>query len=330
MTNPHFNVIGIGNALVDILCFVEDEFLATHELTKSTMQLSTHEHQSQLLHSLPEFTQASGGSAANTVASLAGLGLNAALIGSVGADSWGDFYSDDLKKMHVTPLVAQSSDQTGTSIVLVTPDSERTMHTHLGAAARVPSHTYSEELSTCHILYTEVYAFDKAQQKVAALRAIENVHNHDNTVAISLSDAGCVQRHQEDFIKLVQQSDIVFGNESEFCQLFEIDEQPISYELLTAHRQLSGKTTVLTQSARGCTVMTQDAIFSTPAKTPAQLIDLTGAGDQFAAGFLYGVLTGQPLVDCAHLGIDLATEVISHVGPRIDISDLVRIATKSS
>jgi sugar/nucleoside kinase (ribokinase family) len=330
MTDSLYDVIGLGNALVDILVFVDEQFLSDHNLTKSSMLLCTQEDQSQLLNDLSTFSQSSGGSAANTVASLAGLKNAAGLIGSVSSDEWGTFYKSELQSLGVAPLIETVEGATGTSIVMITPDSERTMNTHLGSASTVPAHSFLQELSNTRLLYIEGYAYDTDDQKYAAQQAIERVHDAGNVVAISLSDAGCVERHHEDFLRLLKNVDIVVGNESEFCQLFGIPVQEITHEILSNHKHMCSNIAVITQSARGCTVMDSTSIFSVEARVPSQLVDLTGAGDQFTAGFLHGLLHDKPLLVCAQYGIELATRVIAQVGSRLEISDLDHFMIKNS
>ncbi len=330
MTSSHFDIIGMGNAIVDILSFVDEYFLASHQLTKSSMQLSSQESQTEILRELDSFTQMSGGSAANTIASIAGMNLNAGFIGCVAHDSWGEFYFNDLVTLGVTPLLGDVEGITGTSVILITPDSERTMHTHLGAASHVSPHSWDKELSHAKLLYIEGYAYDTRDQKNAANKAVEIVHSCGNKVAISLSDAACVDRHHSDFIELTKHADIAIGNEAEFCRLFDIAEQEITNEILIANKHLCSDITVVTQSSRGCTVTDGETIFSVPAQAPEKLVDLTGAGDQFAAGFLSGILSHRTLRESAQWGVELATRVIAHVGSRIVISDLTQIASKYS
>ena len=324
--NLNLDVISIGNAIVDILVVVDDEFLEEHNLVKSTMRLCSAQEQQAILGGISEFSHASGGSAANTVSSIAGLGAKAGFLGSIANDHWGLMFEESFKKTGVVILVETIIDaelSTGTSAILVTPDSERTMNTHLGAAAYISRSTIRPDIiKQTPILFVEGYAFDKESAKDAMTTAVKLSQASGNRVAVTLSDPECVNRHHADFVELINEVDIVFANEAEICRLWEIENQQIDENIIEKYSKLTAPITVITQSERGCTVISEGNSFSLPAISPNKLIDVTGAGDQFAAGFLFGLVRNWDLATSAKFGIELATLVISRIGPRLEKYEL--------
>ena len=323
-SQPH--VVAIGNAIVDIVAYTDNSFLVSHNLTKSAMQLCSRKEQDSLLGGLTVQSHTSGGSAANTMTSLAGLGLHSGFIGTVADDEWGKIFIKSLEDARVTSYVEKIVNEdvsSGTCVVLVTPDSERTMNTHLGAAAHITKATLDlKVIRAAPYLYIEGYAYDRDSEKAAVIHAMKIARAAKNSVVLALSDAACVERHHRDFSHLVKNVDIIFANEAELCALFGVNEQVVTEQLLLANKDLCAPLTVVTQSERGCLIMNNSTIVSLPARTPDTLVDLTGAGDQFAAGFLFGIINNYSLEWSGKCGIVLATEVISRLGPRIDLHKL--------
>lgn len=322
-------IVAIGNAIVDILASVDDELLARNSLTKASMHLCSHAEQDKLLSEVYDFSTEAGGSAANTINSLSGLGIKAGFMGTIADDHWGLMFEESFKQNGVTSLVETITDSetiTATSVILITQDSERTMNTHLGASGLISKSTLNfDAISQSEILYIEGYAFDKPEAKQAVLNAVAHSHSLNNKVALTLSDPDCVKRHHADFIELISNVDIVFANESEMARLWQCSESDITPAYVKSKETVCPTTTIITQSERGCTIMDNGEILSVPAKMPTELVDLTGAGDQFAAGYLYGFINGWMPQLCGQLAVDLATNVIAKVGPRIKRSELARI-----
>lgn len=319
-------VIGIGNAIVDILALVDDEFITAHQLEKSSMRLCTRDDQQLILDDISDFTATSGGSAANTISSLAGLGLETGFIGTIANDEWGTSFKSSLTAIGAETyvnVVDNPAVSSGTSVILVTPDSERTMNTHLGAAADITTDSIKDDvISSSGITYVEGYLYDTDEQKHAVEKAFRIAHDNSQRVALTLSDSFCVVRHREDFLSLIKNVDIVFANESEICTLWDIEQRDVTHDDIRAHQDMCAPVTVITKSERGCTVLDNNELISVDA-IETELVDLTGAGDQFAAGYLYGVSHGWSTHRCAHAGIVLATHVISQMGPRIETKDLI-------
>ena len=319
-------IVAIGNAIVDVLTFVDDEFLLRHNIEKSSMNLCSHIEQENLFSEVEDFVCEAGGSAANTINSLAGLGVNSGFMGVIANDHWGLMFEESFRRSGAVSLVEMkdtAESVSGTSLVLITPDSERTMNTHLGTASKISSSTFRDEiLLTTPLLYIEGYAFDEPESKQAVLHAIEICHSKNQLGSLTLSDQHCVARHQEDFINLVGKVDILFANEKEILQLWKSTDSQISHDSISSNMDLLAPISVITQSERGCTVISNGDIIEVPAKTPTDLTDLTGAGDQFAAGFLFGAINGWDLTRSARFGVELATNVISQIGPRISPNEL--------
>jgi sugar/nucleoside kinase (ribokinase family) len=313
---PRYDVVGIGNALVDVIAHAPDSFLAQHELVKGSMQLIDADQARQLYTALGTAVEMSGGSAANTMCGVASLGGRAAYIGKVSDDELGDVFGHDLNAVGVAfrPGPPESEAPTGRSIIVVTPDAQRTMNTYLGAAELLSSDDLDEAtIGDGAVLYMEGYLFDRDDAKKAFRRAAGVAHAAGRTVSLSLSDSFCVDRHRVDFAALVRDEvDILFGNDDELCSLYELDSLDEAIDRVRRECQLAA----VTCGKRGSYVVTADDVFDVAAEPVRRVLDTTGAGDLYAAGFLYGFTRGVPLGECGRLGSIAAAEVISHVGPR--------------
>lgn len=326
-----FSVLGIGNAIVDILARVDDKFLDQHVLVKSNMALTSIEEQQVILEDLDDFTVASGGSVANTMSSLAGLKNSVAFIGRVSDDKWGKFFESGMNQIGVQTdlnvVSSQAKQGSGTSVILITPDGERTMNTHLGVASSVDPSCINEDLvSNCEIVYIEGYLYDSSE----TIRAIELVialgKSKDKKIAFTLSDSFCVERHREAFKKLLKDVDILFANQAEFCSLFEINNQKLDVETIDEYLDLLPAVAAITQSERGCTIIENKQCTFMPTEAILSPKDLTGAGDQFAAGFLHMISKGACAVDAGQFGMKLAAKVISKIGPRLTLEEIESIS----
>lgn len=311
-----FHVVGIGNALVDVIGQVEDDFLHQHQLVKGSMDLVDTDRAIRLYESLGSGLETSGGSAANTMAGIAALGGKVAFVGKVADDTLGDVFARDMENVgvHFRSGGAGTSLPTGRCIIAVTPDAQRTMNTFLGISTLLNFDDVDSDLvSAGAVLYLEGYLFDRDEAKEAFRRAANRAHKSGRIVSLTLSDAFCVDRHRADFRGLVADDvDLLFGNEAELLSLYETD----TFEAAIAQLRLDCHVAVITRSEKGAVVLTRDEVHEVPAVPVSEVVDTTGAGDLFAAGFLYGYTHGHGLVDSARIGAIAAAEVISHVGPR--------------
>jgi len=329
--NPTLDVVAIGNALVDVLAPAKDADLETLGLVKGTMALVDLARSEAIYDTLGETTEASGGSAANTVAGVAALGGRAAFIGRVADDALGQAFTHDIRSVGVafdptpTPAVPGSA-VTGHCLVLVTDDAERTMATHLGVASDFgPGDLNSEYLSSAAVLYLEGYLWDQPSAKAGMREAMDVAHAHDTAVALTLSDPFCVQSHQAEFLELLTGDlEMLFANEDEIMLLFGATDFDAAVEAVAE----TGVLAVLTRGAAGSVVVTSAGTIAIPAEPVAAVVDTTGAGDLFAAGFLYGITNGLSPEDSARLGGVCAAEIISHVGAR-PWADLRKLAVKA-
>lgn len=318
--------MGIGNALVDVISHAPDDFLATHELVKGSMALIDTDRAVELYRALGTAVEMSGGSAANTMCGVASFGGRAAYIGKVSADELGDVFGHDLHAVGVAFRPGRPSVDvpTGRCIIVVTPDAQRTMNTYLGVSSLLHSDDLDEDtIAAGEVLYMEGYLFDRDDAKAAFRRAAEVAHAHGRKVSLTLSDSFCVDRHRADFRALVRDEvDILFGNEDELVSLYEADDL---HQAIDAVRRECGLAAI-TAGPEGSYVVTPDDIIKVGAEPVARVLDTTGAGDLYAAGFLHGYTTGASLERCAELGSIAAAEVISHVGPRplVELRTLVR------
>jgi sugar/nucleoside kinase (ribokinase family) len=313
---PRFDVVGIGNALVDVIAHAPDDFLEAHELVKGSMTLVETERAVQLYEALDAAVEMSGGSAANTMCGVASFGGRAAYVGKVNGDGLGEVFGHDLRAVGVS-FQAAGDDHgmpTGRCVIVVTPDAQRTMNTYLGVSSLLSVDDIDRGvISDSKILYMEGYLYDRNDAKDAFRHASQIAHRHRRTVSLTLSDSFCVDRHRADFRALVRDSvDLLFGNEEELLALYELD----SFDAAVAALRDECEMAAVTRGSEGCVIITPDEVLSVPAVPVDRVIDTTGAGDLFAAGFLFGMTTGRDLVECGRLGSVAAAEVIGHVGPR--------------
>ncbi|ABC20954.1 PfkB [Rhodospirillum rubrum ATCC 11170] len=327
MHEPRFDVAGIGNAIVDVLSHADDAFLATNDLPKGGMTLIDETRAEVLYASMGPGIEASGGSAANTMAGLASLGARTAFIGKVRDDALGAIFRHDITSIGVTFPTAPLTEGPSTArcLILVTPDAERTMNTYLGACTQLaPDDIDAEVIADSAITYIEGYLWDQPAAKTAILQAAAQARKAGRKVALSLSDSFCVDRHRDTFLELVDNHvDILLANEHEVMALFG------SADLDQATAALRGRCAlaVVTRSAKGCRIVSAESVTDVPAETVDHLVDTTGAGDQFAAGFLFGLCRGYEPKLCARIGAIAAAEVVSHFGARPEaasLADLVK------
>lgn len=313
---PEYDVVGIGNALVDVIAHADDEFLDTEGLVKGSMTLIETDRAVGLYRALGSAVEMSGGSAANTMCGVASFGGSAAYIGKVSSDDLGQVFGHDLRAVGVQfrPGQPEGETPTGRCIIVVTPDAQRTMNTYLGVSSLLhPSDIDEAAVAAGKVLYMEGYLFDRDDAKAAFRLAAQVSHQAGRKVSITLSDSFCVDRHRDDFRALVSDEvDILFGNEDELCSLYEIDTFDAAVAAVRADSELA----VITRGASGSVIITRDSIIEIPAEPVDAVLDTTGAGDLYAAGFLYGFTHGRSLEECGYLGSVAAAEVISHVGPR--------------
>jgi sugar/nucleoside kinase (ribokinase family) len=313
---PEFDVVGVGNALVDVIAHADDGFIHQHELVKGSMTLVDTDRALYLYRALGSAVEMSGGSAANTMCGVASLGGRAAYVGKVSNDDLGNVFGHDLRAVGVQfrPGAPEADTPTGRCIIVVTPDAQRTMNTYLGVSSLLqPADIHEETVALGKVLYMEGYLYDRPAAKDAFRHAASVAHANGRQVSLTLSDSFCVDRHRDDFRTLVtDQVDILFGNEDELRSLYQVE----SFDAAIAAVRTDCHLAVITMGAQGCAIVTKDEVLHTPAEPVEQVLDTTGAGDLFAAGFLFGYTRELPLVECAKLGAIAAAEVISHVGPR--------------
>ncbi len=327
MAAPRFDVLGIGNAIFDILAHVEDDFVVHEKLAKGSMRLVDANEIARLYADLGQVVRISGGSAGNTVAGVASLAGKAAFIGKVAGDEFGDAYRHDMRGVGVAFDTEALKDgaPTASRLGLVTPDGERTMNTFLGASTELGTGEIDAKLiAAANVTYLEGYLFDKPEAKQAFRAAADIASKAGRKTALTLSDAFCVDRHRDDFRHLVQNDvDILFANETEIPALFQVN----SFEEAVTAVRGACDVAVLTRSADGSTIVTADETITVKPEPVAKVSDVTGAGDLYAAGFLYGLTRGLPLAACGPLGSIAAAEVISHIGARPETS-LAELARK--
>jgi len=315
-SDAKFDVVGIGNALVDVIAHASDTFLDEHGLTKGWMDLIDTERAVQLYRALGSAVEMSGGSAANTMCGVASFGGTAAYIGKVTDDELGRVFGHDLLAVGVQFRPGEHDDRepTGRCIIVVTPDAERTMNTFLGASSLLGVPDVDEgAVADGRILYMEGYLYDRPEAKEAFRHAAGIAHDAGRIVSLTLSDSFCVDRHRQDFLDLVSDEvDLLFGNEAELVSLYETETFEEAVAELREHCEFAA----ITVGAKGSIIVTADDLIEVPPVAVTKVIDTTGAGDLYAAGFLHGLTSGRPLPECGHLGSIAAAEVISHVGPR--------------
>jgi sugar/nucleoside kinase (ribokinase family) len=329
LTSPTYDVVAIGNAIVDILAQAEDSFIEEIGVAKGSMQLIFSPEDADALYAkMGPGREISGGSAANTVAGIAALGGRTAFIGQVADDQLGQVFAHDIRAAGVDFDTAVRPGQPATArcLIFVTPDGQRTMNTFLGASQFLPAAALDEALiANGAILYLEGYLWDPEEPRAAMRKAIEIARAAGRKVAFTLSDVFCISRHGDDFRKLIEDGmiDILFANENELLALCEREE----FEAAVQH--LHGKVPVLvvTRSEKGAIALVGDERVEVPAEPIARLVDTTGAGDMFAAGFLHGQAQGRPVRDSLRLGALCAAEIIQHYGARAEV-DLKELAAE--
>ena len=311
-----FDVIAMGNAIVDVIAPVDDDFLLTHKIAKGMMTLIDEYRANHLYNAFSERREVAGGSAANTMAGLASLGARGMFVGKVKADRLGKSFADSLRGISVRFTTAPASDgpSTACSLIAVAPDGQRSMNTYLGAARELsPADIEAEDIAAADILYIEGYLWDAQSAKAASRKAIAIAKESGTKVAFTLSDPFCVGRYREEFLELMENDlDIVFANEEEAKALFEVD----TFDEVLQQMERWGGIAALTRSEKGCVAVHGSEVHVIDAAPVTQVIDTTGAGDQFAAGFLYGLVRGKGLGVCGRLGALAAGEIISHYGAR--------------
>jgi len=324
MTEPRFDVVGLGNAIVDVLAHADDDFLASHDLNKGTMTLIDADMAGKLYEDMGPAVECSGGSAANSIACLASLGGKGAFIGKVRDDQLGEAFRHDIKTLGVDFSTSFATDGVPTArcLIFVTPDAQRTMQTYLGACVDLgPDDVDEGVIADSQVTYLEGYLWDPPKAKEAFVKAATLAHDAGRRVSLSLSDPFCVDRHRAEFLDLVNEHvDILFANEEEILSLYEVDDFDAAMQKVRGHCQIAA----LTRGEKGSVVISGDEVHVIDSE-PASPVDTTGAGDAYAGGFLYGLTQGYDLAKCARIGSIAATQVIGHVGARPDIplKDLV-------
>ena len=306
-------ILGIGNAIVDVLCKVTDDFLIQHSLTKSTMKLIDEKEFKKLLSSLEIVETISGGSVANSIVGLSQLGNKVGFIGKVSDDELGQKYEDGLNKERVKYLYKKKKENisTGSCLILITPDSERTMCTFLGTAGKINDNDVNEnDIRNAEIIFLEGYLWDEGDPKKAFDKAIAN----SKKVAMSLSDLFCVERHKNHFLELVKTKlDIIFANEKEIMTLINAK----SFDEAVSFSKEIKKNVIITRGGEGAIAISDNNIVEIRAKENLNIKDLTGAGDLFAAGYLHGVIHNLKIKECLEKGTELSSKIIQKIGARI-------------
>ena len=319
MAEKTYDVVGIGNAIVDIIARCDDGFLSKHDLAKGSMRLIDADEANRLYASMGPAVERSGGSVANAIAGLASFGAKCGFIGRVAADQFGGIFRHDIRSLGVAyDTLPADGAPTARCLILVTPDGERTMNTFLGASVDFrPEDLDLGLIGAAKIVYLEGYLFDRDEAKAAFRKAARAAKKAGAKVALTLSDALCVDRHRADFKKLVREgADIVFANEKEIATLYQVN----SFEEAADAALRDCEMAVLTRSEAGSVIVAAGETIQISAEKVSQVVDLTGAGDLYAAGFLYGLTHGAPLPACGRLGSLAAGEAIGHIGARPEIS----------
>jgi len=326
MAEKIYDVVGIGNAIVDIIARCDDAFLSKHDLDKGFMRLIDADEAAKLYEAMGPATERSGGSVANSIAGLASFGAKCGFIGRVAADQFGGIFRHDIRSLGIayTTSPAEDGAPTARCLVLVTPEGERTMNTFLGASVDfAPGDLDPDLIEGAKIVYLEGYLFDKDAAKSAFREAAKRAKASGAKVALTLSDPFCVERHRDDFRRLVKEdADIVFANEKEITTLYEVNSFDEAADAALQDCELA----VLTRSEEGSMILGAGKTTEIPADPVSKVMDATGAGDLYAAGFLFGITQGLPVETCGRLGSLAAAEVISHIGARPE-SSLAKLAT---
>jgi sugar/nucleoside kinase (ribokinase family) len=329
MAEAKYDVLGIGNAIFDVLVQTDEGFLSSHGMAKGGMALIDEARAAEIYRDMGPATEMSGGSAANTIVGVANLGARAAYVGKVRDDQIGRLYVHDIRAAGVAFETRPAADgpATGCSYILVTPDGERTMNTYLGAAQELTSADIDPaQIAAAAIVYLEGYLWDPKSAKEAFVKASTIAHGAGRQVALTLSDAFCVGRYRGEFLELMRNGtvDLVFANEAELVSLYETADFDAALKQLRSDTKLG----VVTRSEKGCVVASKDGVIAVPAFPVGKIVDTTGAGDLFAAGFLFGLVRGAGYEAAGRLGALAAAEVIQHIGARPQVS-LKELAQKN-
>jgi sugar/nucleoside kinase (ribokinase family) len=321
MTDAKYDVLGIGNAIFDVLVRTDEGFLAKHGMTKGSMMLIDEARAAAIYRDMGPATEMSGGSAANTIVGIASLGARAAYVGKVKDDQIGRLYSHDIRAAGVAFDTAPAVDgpATGCCYVLVTGDGERTMNTYLGAAQDLTvADIDAGEIAASRMVYLEGYLWDPKNAKDAFVKASQIAHQAGREVALTLSDAFCVDRYRGEFLELMRRGtvDVVFANEAELHSLYQTSD----FDGALGQLRQDAKLGVVTRSEKGCVVASRDGVIAVPAFPIESIVDTTGAGDLFAAGFMFGLVRGAGHENAGRLGALAAAEVIQHIGARPQVS----------
>ncbi len=320
MAQQSYDVVGIGNAIVDIIARCDEGFLTKHDLDKGIMRLIDADEAAKLYEAMGPAIERSGGSVANSIAGLASFGARCGFIGRVAADQFGGIFRHDIRSLGIAYTTEPADDGAPTArcLVLVTPDGERTMNTFLGASVDfTPADIDADLIGNAKIVCLEGYLFDKDAAKSAFREAAALAKTAGAKVALTLSDPFCVDRHRADFLKLVKEdADIVFANEKEITTLYEVNSFAEAADAALQDCELA----VLTRSEAGSVIVGGGETIEIPADPVSKVVDATGAGDLYAAGFLFGLARGLPVAVCGKLGSLAAAEVISHIGARPETS----------
>ena len=321
MTTAKYDVLGIGNAIFDVLVQTDEGFLARHGMTKGGMALIDEARAIAIYQDMGPATEMSGGSAANTIVGVANLGARAAYVGKVRDDQIGRLYTHDIRAAGVTFETPAAADgpATGCSYILVTPDGERTMNTYLGAAQDLtPADIDAAQVAASGIIYLEGYLWDPKSAKEAFVKAATIAHGAGRQVALTLSDSFCVDRYRDEFLDLMRKGtvDLIFANEAELHSLYQTSDFDTALTQLRKDTKLG----IVTRSEKGCVVASKDGVVAVPAFPIDRMVDTTGAGDLFAAGFLFGLVRNAGHENAGRLGALAAAEVIQHIGARPQVS----------
>ncbi len=316
MHRARYDVVGIGNAIVDVIAKAEDGFLARHLLVKGSMRLIDERDADALYAAMGPGLESSGGSAANTMAGLASLGGSGAFFGKVRNDQLGSVFAHDIRAVGVAfeSRAAEHGPATARCLILVTPDAQRTMNTYLGACVNLgPEDVEAEKVRDAQVVYLEGYLWDPPRAKEAFVKAAEIAHGAGRKVALSLSDAFCVDRHRDEFRTLVDgHVDILFANESELLSLYQVKDFDAALQRARGATEIA----CLTRSEKGSVIVAGDEVHVVDAARVGPVVDTTGAGDLYAAGFLYGLTHGSGLARAGRIASLAAAEAISHIGAR--------------
>ncbi len=321
MSSAKYDVLGIGNAIFDVLVQTDEGFLARHGMNKGGMALIDEGRAAAIYRDMGPAVEMSGGSAANTIVGVANLGARAAYVGKVRDDQIGRMYIHDIRAAGVSFETKPAADgpATGCSYILVTGDGERTMNTYLGAAQELtPADIDPAQVAASALLYLEGYLWDPKNAKEAFVKAAGIAHQAGRQVALTLSDSFCVDRYRDEFVSLIRNGtvDLVFANEAELHSLY----QTADFDTALGQMRSEARLAVVTRSEKGCVVASKDDVIAVPAFAVDKVVDTTGAGDLFAAGFLFGLARGVGYEKAGRLGALAAAEVIQHIGARPQVS----------